>query len=62
MTGVKPTDRTRTDAGKHRPVLVGRFEKLVHAQTSPKAHHLQRVSFANIDDISRQDLFLNLLF
>lgn len=53
MPGIKPTDRTCTNAREYRPVFIGRYEKFVDAQAPPNTHHLQGVSAANVDDICR---------
>jgi hypothetical protein len=62
MSGIEPADRCCTDTREHSSVLVSRLNKFIDAQTTPYAHHLQRVSTANVDDVCRQDLFPDLLF
>ena len=61
MPGIEPADRSCTDTREHSPVLVSGLNKFIDAQTTPNAHHLQRVSTANVDDVCRQDLFPNML-
>ena len=56
MSGFKPADRSCTNPREHSSIFVGGFEKFIDAQTTPDAHHLQRVPTANIDDICRQQL------
>ena len=51
MPGIKPADRSCTNPGKHRPVLVRRYQKLVDTQAPPKAHHQQSISAANINNV-----------
>src|SRR5580693_2651060 len=61
MSGIEPADRARTDTTKHSAVLIGRYQKSVDAETPPEAHHHERISASDVNDICRRDLPPDLL-